>query len=291
MGSEMCIRDRYLGPNGTPHIPSRAILGFNPIELASQLSAIGSIPGILQNFGQAQRNIGGTYNYINRLQNQALSSGVPGIRARSAFANNLNPYINQASQAVLNPITEALTQQILPNIRSSSIGAGQYGGSRQQLAEQGAVNSYIDRATQAISPLQSQLYNQLIGGDIAGSLQTQRLGAERGNELLQQATLGSSIIPRLAQTGTALGVQGGLLPSSILSSVGGQRRQLDQAALDSAYQSGLTNTFLPFSLASQVAGLGSGFPGGSTYSQSQLPGQSPFQSILGAAATILPFFF
>lgn len=152
----------------SPGVPQLGQLIGNQVNPLGQL--VGNQVNTLAGINQA--NVGG----LGQLQ----GTQTPTLANIAAFANQANPYIQQASAATLAPITEALTEQVLPALRGSAIGAGQYGGSRQGLAEQRAVRGFIDRAAQAVSPLQNQLYNQLIGGDIAGSLQTQRLG-NQGN--------------------------------------------------------------------------------------------------------------
>lgn len=46
-----------------------------------------------------------------------------------------NPYLDQQSQAIIGQLTRNFSENVLPQIRSGSIASGQYGGSRQGIAE------------------------------------------------------------------------------------------------------------------------------------------------------------
>lgn len=222
-----------------PEIAPAPTPDFNPLQLQAQQAALGSLGGIGQAFGQAQQDVG------------------QGLQALSGFAANpqSSPYIQAATQAVIDPIREQLTTQILPNIRQGAIQAGGFGGSRQALAETQGVNQFVDRATQAASGLQNQLFQSGIGA----------LG----------------LLPGLAGAQTSLATQGGLFPSRIFGAVGEQQQAQEQAELSAAYQSQLANQFLPFSIAQQLAAAAAGIPGGSVTTQQQTPGPSGLQTALG----------
>ena len=173
-----------------------------------------------------------------------------------------NPYINQASNAVLRPLTEQFTQDVLPALRGSAMQAGQFGGSRQALGEGRALNSYVDRAAQAISPLAYSLYNTGLQGDIQGRLQGNQLGADYDRTLLQQAGQSAAIAPNLAGTQHQIGVSSGLLPSQVYSAIGDQRRGITQQGLDSQYQQQLMQMGWPMTIAQNLLGLTNAIPGG-----------------------------
>ena len=274
--------------NNPPQVANRPVEGFNALQQQSQESAIGNIGDILSRFEQGQQGLQGGQNFFGAAANRAFGS--PGTQSLSSFGDLANPYIDRATQATLKPITESLTNEVLPQIRQGAIGAGQFGGSRQGLAENSAVNQYVDRATQAIAPIQSQLYGQALAGDISGGLQTQRLQSGEQQGFLGAASQGLNALPQISALQSMLGTQAGLLPSQILGSVGDQQRNLSQEQQESAYQANLTNQFLPFTLAQQVLHGGSGLPGGSTNTTSQGGRPSLFSSALGAASSLLPFF-
>ena len=173
-----------------------------------------------------------------------------------------NPYINQASNAVLQPITEQFTNDVLPALRGSALQSGQFGGSRQAVGENRALNSYVDRAAQAVSPLAYSLYNTGLQGDIQGRLQGNQLGADYDRALLQQAGQSAAIAPNLAGTQHQIGVSGGLLPSQVYSAIGDQRRGITQQGLDSQYQQKLMQMGWPMTIAQNILGLTNAIPGG-----------------------------
>ena len=173
-----------------------------------------------------------------------------------------NPYINQASNAVLRPLTEQFTQDVLPALRGSAMQAGQFGGSRQALGENRAMNSYVDRAAAAVSPLAYSLYNTGLQGDIHGRLQGNQLGADYDRALLQQAGQSAALAPNIAGTQHQIGVSSGLLPSQVYSAIGDQRRGIQQQGLDSQYQQQLMQMGWPMTIAQNLLGLTNAIPGG-----------------------------
>ena len=74
-----------------------------------------------------------------------------------------NPYLAQTAQAAGRPIMQALTEQILPNIRGGAIGAGQFGGSRQGIAEGIASRGALQQLGDISSNIFSQAYGQGLG--------------------------------------------------------------------------------------------------------------------------------
>jgi hypothetical protein len=66
-----------------------------------------------------------------------------------------NPMLAQAAQGAIRPVAEQLTEQILPNIRGGAVQTGQYGGSRQALAE----GTAIGKATRAMGDITANMYS------------------------------------------------------------------------------------------------------------------------------------
>lgn len=110
---------------------------------------------------------------------------------------NQNPYLGQMAEAAARPLTQNLTENILPAIRSGATGAGQYGSSRQGIAEGIAA-----RGTQ-----------QAIGDQVA-SLYSNAYG--QGLQAQGQA---------LGQAGAVANL--GMMPSSIYQGVGQQQQDAD----------------------------------------------------------------
>lgn len=66
-----------------------------------------------------------------------------------------NPMLARAAEGAIRPVTQQLTEQILPNIRGGAVQTGQYGGSRQALAE----GTAIDRAVRSMGDITSNMYS------------------------------------------------------------------------------------------------------------------------------------
>lgn len=113
--------------------------GNSAPQAASPAWAVGNQ---VQAPGQNNVDLTGSYNrFIN---------GTPGA----------NPYLNQSLQSAVgltnasyqqnqNDLTNNLTRNILPSLRSGAIAAGQYGGSRQGIVEGNALSDYTKQLTNA----------------------------------------------------------------------------------------------------------------------------------------------
>ena len=70
------------------------------------------------------------------------------------FGNN--PYIQQQAKSIQDLSNQNLQQNVMPSIRSGATGAGQYGGTRQGIAEGRALSDYSkneQRATEGKRPM------------------------------------------------------------------------------------------------------------------------------------------
>lgn len=93
--------------------------------------------------GQNSVDTAGSYN--------SLINGAPG--ANPYLTGAIQKGINQSSNAFGNMLTDAksATQDLLGNVRGGAIAAGQYGGSRQALAEGKAIDSFNTNISRAAS--------------------------------------------------------------------------------------------------------------------------------------------
>lgn len=87
-------------------------------------------------------------------QDIAGAQGAYSTLLGAADVNN-NPYLYQAAMGATRPVVEQLTESILPSIRGGAINTGQYGGSRQALAE----GTAIGKAAQAMGDITSGMYS------------------------------------------------------------------------------------------------------------------------------------
>ena len=177
-------------------------------------------PYLLGGFQRAQNILNQPFNYApNAMQlgGQDLMTqyaGSPGLAnliggAQGALGFSLspnilsptsNPYLAQYGDALMRPITRNLTENMLPAIRSQAMGAGQYGGTRQGIAEGLAIG----RTNEVIGDRLAQLYGGAYG------------------QGLEQMSRGMQLAPGVAAMGQ--------LPGNLMSQVGGEQyaQQLNQ---------------------------------------------------------------
>lgn len=135
---------------------------------------------------------------------QGLSPFIQGAQGAGQFLTSTdllspesNPFLAQTAQAAIRPIFQNLTESILPSIRSGAIGAGQFGSSRQGIAEGIASRGALQTAGDVSSNIFSQAYGQ-------------GLGALQGGLGLAPQTAALSLLPGQIQQG--IGEQQRLAP-------------------------------------------------------------------------------
>jgi len=221
--------------------PFSQVAGFDPLQTQGQEQALGAVPA-----QQTLANIGGVGQGF-------LSSG-------AALFPETNPALRGTIEAAIRPISETLLTDTLPGIRSEFVNAGQYGGSRQGIAEGLAFRGAEQAAADAASKIASENYQAGLGE------MTKSLG------LLPQ-TIGAQVQPALTTSG-----------------VGDVRQALAQALLSEQGAKYNYEQLLPYLIGSDLISLSGGVPGGSTVSTATAPGPSPLSTALGIAtlgATLL----
>lgn len=214
-----------------------------------------SMTGAAQINAPAQNNIDLTGSYQNFI------SGASGN----------NPYLNSSLQAGVdlstagfnrnvNTLTDTLRRQVLPGIRSNSILSGQYGGSRQGIAEGNALSDFTRQLTDANSVLAAQNSANITGqlantynmGQDRALAATQGLGAQQYGvasqdaQMRQQANLANQAA---ANAAASQGYQGALSGALANAGYSQQANLANQAANQAAasqnaqlqQQSGLNN--------------------------------------------------
>lgn len=169
-----------------------------------------------QLFGRAsQFSNQSTFTPFNPLQQAGQQSAVDfasGIQPfvqnaqnTSAFLTNpnllnpgANPFLQQSAQAAINPLLRSLTEDILPQINSDALGTGNFNSTRRPIGQGIAVDRFLQNAGDITSNMFSNAYGQ---------------GLNTLTQNLSQA-------PNIANLG--------LLPSNVLSSIGGEQRALQQ---------------------------------------------------------------
>lgn len=101
--------------------------------------------------------LGFANNGARNIFGQSMGAFNTGLNA--ADVNN-NPYLDSAMNAAIRPLTQQYTEQVLPGIRNSSIGAGSLGSSRQGIAEGIASRGYMDAVGGVTANMGNSAYNQ-----------------------------------------------------------------------------------------------------------------------------------
>lgn len=166
-----------------------------------------------------------------------------------------NPNLQGAIKAATDPLYTRLNEQLLPSIRSDAITTGGFGGSRQGIAEAGAIRDTQNAAANTASTIAQNQYDT--------------------NVKAQLSALG--LLPTVQQ--------GQVQPALTTSGVGDVQQNLQQQQIDAAQQKYWLDQLLPLIQGQALAGIAGGLPGGSTVStgsvpQAQKPGAS---SLLGGA--------
>jgi hypothetical protein len=166
---------------------------------------------------------------------------------------NSNPYMAQAMQAAVDPIYQRLERQTLPGIGSGAVAGGQYGGSRQGIAEGLAMSDANRLALNTTSQMANDMYSQNL----------------------------DSMVKGLALSPQTMGLQ--TAPGQTLGAVGEQQRAMEQAGIDEAMQRHAFEQNAPWDTLAAYQSLIQGNYGGSGTTTG--PGTSSAQRLLGAAGT------
>ena len=228
------IAEQFLA-NPPQLFPGSEVAGFTPLQQLGQGSALQAAQGP-----------------ISQQANQA--SGVQNFLAGDVLFPETNPALQQAIQGAIRPLLQGFEQTVLPGIRSEANQSGQFGGSREGVAQGIGIQA---------------LLNQI--GDTSAQVQSDAFG-----QGLDALVRGQALAPQTA------GLQ--LLPGQVIEGVGNQQQGLNQQFLSEAANRFLAEQTIPFNVAQDVAALAFGIPGGTATANNAVPTKSPFSSALGGAA-------
>ncbi len=274
--------------------PESQIAGFTPLQVAGQEGAVAAAGE------QIAPLAGSSITGAQQLQGFGLPVGltgataaIGGLQPADAFLNFLlsgqalspdtNPFLAATAEAAIRPLEQSFQQSILPGIRSEAIEAGQFGSSRQGIAEGIAGQELLAQQGDISSRIFSQGFSDVLGAATQALGTTQGAGVAGFESLLGEGTRSLFAAPALGDLA--------LLPPSVLGSVGFQEQQLEQAQLSEEAQRFMTEQIIPFLVAQDVAQLAFGIPGGSVTSTSSGPSTSSLQTLLGLGGTALGFAF
>ena len=125
---------------------------------------------------------------FNPETSSALSKQMKGGLGYLMDPNNLradaNPYFKGYTEAAIRPLSQQFAESVLPNIRSGAGETGNYGSSRQGIAEGLAAGRLAQTSGDVTSRMASEQYGQNLGGLIAGTQMSPAIaGAIQGLEM------------------------------------------------------------------------------------------------------------
>lgn len=212
------------------------VAGFDPSQVAGQEMALGAAP--------TQASVAS--NAANA--NQFYTSG-------DIWNPASNPNLQGAIDASTRPIVQNYQESILPGIRNDAISSGNFGGSRQGVAE-GIAARGVSNAV----------------GDTASKL--------------VQGQYGTNVDAQLKAMGLVPTVQGAqTVPATTTSGVGDVRQALTQRQIGENVGNFNYDQMAPFLQSQEIMQLLAGIPGGGSVSTASQPSQSMWGPTLGGAAT------
>jgi hypothetical protein len=190
---------------------------------------------------------------------QAYQGALGGLSSIASGDYMQSPEYQRYLESVTRPVTEQVTQQILPSIASQYSAAGRYGS--------GAMQQATGRATE-------------LGARALGDITSQVAQQQQGRMLEAQTAL-----PRfLGSMPEVLG--GALAPSTALAGVGAQREAIAGQPLQEAIRRFEYGQQLPYSQLSGYLSSIYGSPLGRLTGQPEMQGSSTLQNIGGLFKTV-----
>lgn len=269
----------------------QAVAGFTPeteqgLSMLSSLS--GQLPGYIDPAMQAWQGV------LDPSMMQGLTPDMSNYMVQEPQGINadINPYLDAAAQGAIRPITEQLTQQILPQISQQALATGGFSGSRRNLAEAQAVDKAVESMGDVTSGIYQQGYENLYGRQLGAQMQQQQLGQQAqmanlqgqlGAEGIGAQTRGQGLqayMQALMQSPQMLQML--QQPAGLQMQVGGARQQQTQAEIDAQRQAYEYERDQPFNAQLEYLRALQGVPGGQTTSPA--PYTSPLQGALSGAA-------
>lgn len=216
--------------------PGSQLAGFNQTQQQAQQQVLNNAPK--QQAG-AEQGLGAS--------NWLLSG--------AALDPNSNPALRGTIDAATRPLFENLSQVILPQVRGEAMASGNFGSSRQGIAEGLAAQGTQRAASDAASNIAFQGYNS-------------------GLDSMNRA-LGSLPSTLDSLNTSALGI----------GAVGDINQQQQQATLDEAAAKYYQQQLLPLEIGKELINLVGAIPSAGATNTAITPGNSLFTNLLGAGMT------
>lgn len=222
--------------HGTPqYYPGSTVANINPTQQTAWNTAL---------------------NYSAPFAGQTANAGQSAMQLAMRSADPLqNPYFAPTVAASIRPATQALTEQVLPQIDDTFIGAGQFGGSRQGVAQGLAIDRYQQNVLDTVARMGSEAYGM-------------------GLDSLGRAMVAAPSIQQM-----------GMMPAQIQGQVGDAQRAYQQQLIDASLDRWNYQQQAPYESLGYYAGLVGNPLGGTTTSVGPNNSPSRVQSVLGGAMT------
>ena len=198
-----------------------------------------------------------------------------------------NPALRGAIDAATRPITDQLLEEALPAVRSGAYTTGNFGSSRQGIAE----GLGIGKAARAVGDTAAGVANQgyQSGLDALSRAYSDQIGASTSAYGTRQQALsqlyGNNVNATLNALGLVPQMQGAQVAGALTTSgVGDVQQAAQQAGINEEVYRKLFSQMSPLMSAQSLLGLAGATPGGGSTSTTTTPGTSPLSGILGGAS-------
>lgn len=247
MGADAAQQQFQQGPNQYYGEPTVAAL--DPNVAAGQNAQLG-MTGNLNNLARGSGEAAGTLQ-------QGGSDRVGGFQLQDQIGFGLDP---QYQKAIMDPINNNLTQNILPALDSQATAQGAFGGSRAAQQKADAATQANEAATNAMIQGNLQARGQSIG-QRAGDISAQLSG--RSQDITQNQIENAARASGISGAGTAMNQA--LLPGQIQKDVGTERMAYEQDLINADkarfdWNRGENNAYVD-RLMSRMQGLPAPIPG------------------------------
>lgn len=278
--------------------PGATVAGFTPAQQQAQDLALGAVSGqqaaaktaadVFTSLpSQIATSVPGLQPFVAQTQNYQTDpfSGLPQADA------GLQSYI----KASTDPLYKNLTEAVLPNVRSSAITAGGFGGSRQGIGEGLATQATAQQAGNTAANLAGAQYANNLAAlqnryatniNAENARYATNVQADQAREqLLLQAKQGD-VNAQLQLLGLTPGVQQAqLAPALTAGGVGDTQQALNQAQLSAQIQGYNYDQLAPFLQSQELLSVLQGIPGGATVATGTVPQPNAGVQALGGALT------
>lgn len=222
------VPQRYSGPT---------VAGFDPSQTTGQNMALSAASGPQQ---QIADNAARTSDFY-------LSGDI--------WNPASNPHLQGTIDAATRPIVRSFTEGVAPAIRGEAVSTGNFGSSRQGIAEGVAAGRTAEAVGDTTAKITSDLYRSNLDA------QLKALGLAPQTQQLQ------------------------LAPALTTSGVGDVRQALSQQLLNSDVAGFNYDQMAPFLQSREIASLLAGIPGGGTTATGSTPQPNKLMGALGGAAS------